>query len=293
MQNIFKKSFDIIKDSPFLTLYFVLYLIAIFLIIPTMLLSKNMLISAIIIVLLMLLTCAFLAGWFNMIKTSVISYKKDKTPEEKLNDAIKLKDGFFSGVASYILPVIIGFIVFIGLLYLHSYVSDIIFGKIDDVLYNLSKYANDPAAFKNYFISLPDATWNVIFKKSLFTYIACSFITLAFLYWASSLYLNCKNSINPIAAAFNAIKLMFCKFYETILIFILLMVVNFILMFLQAFFIENVIISFITMILRIYFAAYIVVLIFALYENKVNENKALAIDCNNGPNSIGQNDTCN
>ncbi len=57
------------------------------------------------------------------------------------------------------------------------------------------------------------------------------------------------------------------KFPQTFLVFILLTLANFVLISLQAIFIENVIISFITMILRIYFAAYMIVLIFDLYES--------------------------
>lgn len=288
--NLFIKSFNIVKDCPFITLYFVLYLIALFLILPVMLSGKNIIFIMIIGVLLMLLTCAFIAGWFGMIKTSVMEYKENKTPEEKLEEAIKLKNNFFSSVAMYILPVIAGIITLTALLYGHSYLSDILFGKIDEVLNNLSRYANDPTAFKNYFISLPDSTWAMIFKKSIFSYVICSLLTLLFLYWAGGLYLNPKCSINPLYAIMEAIKTIFGKFIETLAIFALLIVVNFILMFLQAFFIENVIISFITMILRIYFATYIIVLIFDLYENR---QKQPAVDCINRTDSIGQDGAIN
>jgi len=264
--NIFSKAFNVVKDSPFITLYFVLYLIVLFLIIPVMFAGKNIFLTSILGVLALLLTCAFLAGWFGMIKTAIVTYKKDKTPEEKLEETIKLKNNFFCSVSNYILPVILGFVVFIILLYLHSYISDILFGKIDDVLANISKYANNQEAFKDYLLNLPESTWSTIIKKGMFSYIVCSFLTMVSLFWAASLYLNKKCNINPFSAVFDSIKTMFNKFFETILIFIFLIVLNFFLMSLQAFYIENVIISFITMILRIYFAAYIIVLIFDLYE---------------------------
>lgn len=274
--NIFSKAFNVVKDSPFITLYFVLYLIVLFLIIPIMLAGKNIFLTSILSVLALLLTCAFMAGWFGMIKTAILVYKKDKSPEEKLEEAIKLKNNFFCSVSNYILPVILGFVILVAFLYLHSYLSDVLFGKIDDVLSNIAKYSNNQDAFKNYLLSLPESTWSTIIKKGIFSYIICSFFTMVYIFWAASLYLNKKCAINPFFAAFDCVKTMFNKFFETILIFIFLIVLNFILMSLQAFYIENVVISFVTMILRIYFAAYIIVLIFDLYEEN---QKYLPSDC--------------
>ncbi len=294
--NIFSKAFDVVKDSPFVTLYFVLYLIVLFLIIPVMLAGKNMFLTSILSVLALLLTCAFMAGWFGMIKTAIVLYKKEKSPEEKLEEAIKLRNNFFCSVSNYILPVIFGFVVLVALLYLHSYLSDVLFGRIDNVLGEISKYSNNQEAFKTYLLNIPESTWNIITKKAVFSYLVCSFLTMVFLFFASSLYLNKKCSLNPFFAAVDSVKTMFGKFFETVLIFIFLIVLNFILMTLQAFYINNVVISFITMILRIYFAAYIIVLIFALYENRVYEESqknppALSDNCCDRANCIGQDET--
>ncbi len=313
MLNSLKKSFNIIKENPFITLYFVLYLIVLFLIIPFLIAGRNIFLSMVLGGLMFLLTCAFISGWFNMIKTSTLSFKENKTPEEKLEEALKLKNDFFCGVSEYILPIVAGSILMIILFYLHSYLSDLFFGKIDNIMYDLSKYANDTEALRNYFVSLPESTWVVIFKKSLFSYVVCSFITLFFLYWGASLYLNkdcSKNSIlTPFIAILDAIKVMFKNFFETIAVFIILMVINFILISVQAFFMENVIISFITMILRIYFAAYMIVLIFDLYEKNKIKNIGNKCGCDestvckitskdtdnsdNGSDSIGQDSSCN
>lgn len=264
--GFFSKAFNVVKDSPFVTLYFVLYLIILFLIIPVILAGKNIFLTSILSVLSLLLTCAFMAGWFGMIKTTIVAYKKDKTPEEKFDEAIRLKNNFFCSVSNYILPVILGFVVFIIFLYLHSYVSDILFGRIDNVLSDISRYSNNQEAFKTYLLTLPESVWSTIIKKGIFSYMICSFITFVYLFWAASLYLNKKCTLNPLYAVGDAVKTMFQKFFETILIFIFLIVLNFVLMSLQAYYINNVVISFVTMILRIYFAAYIIVLIFDLYE---------------------------
>ncbi len=274
--DIFSKAFHVVKDSPFITLYFVLYLIILFLIIPVMHAGGNIFLRSILSVLSLLLTCAFMAGWFGMIKTAVITYKKDKTPEEKLEEAVRLKNNFFCSVSNYILPVILGFVVFVALLYLHSYLSDILFGKIDNVLEDISKYSNNQEAFKTYLLTLPESVWSTIIKKVTFSYVICSFITMAYLFFAASLYLNKKCTLNPIYAVGGAAKTMFQRFFETVIIFIFLIVLNFVLMSLQAFYIDNVVISFVTMILRIYFAAYIIVLIFDLYEQN---QKDLPSDC--------------
>ena len=282
--NIFSKAFNVVKDSPFITLYFVLYLIVLFLIIPVMLAGKNIFLTSILSVLSLLLTCAFLAGWFGMIKTAILVYKKDKSPEEKLEEAVKLKNNFFCSVSNYILPVIFGVLILVALLYLHSYLSDILFGKIDDVLSNISKYANDQEAFRTYLLNLPESTWGTIIKKGMFSYLVCSFLTMVFLFFASSLYLNKKCSLNPFFAMFN-------KFFETIIIFIFLIVLNFVLMSLQAFYVSNVVISFITMILRIYFAAYIIVLIFNLYEENQKGLSAPSDYCCDRTDCIRQDET--
>ena len=123
---------------------------------------------------------------------------------------------------------------------------------------------------------MPKETWAVIFKKGIFTYLVCSFLTMLYLFWAASLYLNKQCSQNPFLALVNSIKAMFKKFFESILIFIFLIVLNFVLISVQGYYIENVVISFITMILRIYFAAYIIVLIFDLYEES---QKDMPSDC--------------
>jgi len=297
MSELFKKSFNIIKDVPFITLYFVLYLIILFLIIPFVIAGRNTLIASLISVLVMLLTCAFLSGWFGMIKCATDNYKENKTPDEKIAEMGKLKDSFFCSVAGYILPVIAGFILFIILLYLlNSYLSDVLFGKIDNVIVQSAKYANDPEALKNFFVSLPDSTWNVIFKKSIFSYIITSILTLASLFWAASLYINTKHPANPLYAIVDGVATMFKTFFETFAIFIFFIVVNFFLMFLSTFFIQNVIISFLSMILRIYFAAYIVVLIFNLYEKckkSAPENILPALNRDNGADSIGENGSVN
>jgi len=292
MINSIKKSFNIIKDNPFITLYFVLYLIVLFLIIP-FLAGRNIILGMIIGVLILLLTCAFVSGWFNMIKASTVHYKENKTPEEKLDEAIKLKNDFFCGVSGYILPVIAGTILIIALFYLHSYLSDLIFGKIDSVIYEMSKYTNDTEALRTYFVSLPNSTWALIFKKGIFSYVVCNLITLFFLYWGASLYLNKYCSTNPFFAIVDSIKVMFKKFPQTLIVFIILTAVNFILISLQAIFIENVVISFITMILRIYFAAYMIVLIFDLYESdkaKICERICAAENnSDNRADSLGEN----
>ena len=95
MLNSLKKSFNIVKENPFITLYFVLYLIILFLIIPILIAGRNIFISMILGVLILLLTCAFISGWFNMIKTSTLNFKENKTPEQKLEEAVKLKNDFF------------------------------------------------------------------------------------------------------------------------------------------------------------------------------------------------------
>ncbi len=88
--KLYKKSFNIIKDNPFITLYFVLYLIVLFFN-NSFLAGRNIILGMIIGVLILLLTCAFVSGWFNMIKASTVHYKENKTPEEKLEEALKLK----------------------------------------------------------------------------------------------------------------------------------------------------------------------------------------------------------
>lgn len=299
-KDIFKKAFNIVKDCPFITLYFVLYLIVLFLIIPFMVVGRNLLQTGVLGILMILLTCAFAAGWFNMIRGAFLNYREGKTQEEKIEDAVRLKDHFFSGVSEYILPVIFGGILFLVLLYGHSYLSDMIFGRLDNILGDISKFANDPNGLGNYFATLPNSTWILILKKGVFSYVVLSFITLFFLFWTASLYLNRFHSYNPVRAVWDGILGMFTRFFETLFIFIILMVVNFVLMFMQGVFLENVIMSFIAMILRIYFASYIIVLIFALYycyetenRNKLQKTaketpKESAVNCDNGTDGGGE-----
>lgn len=287
MSEFFKKSYKIVKDTPFITLYFVLYLIVLMLILPVFLTNNNLILNAIIGILVFLLTAAFLSGWFEMIKTSIGFYGKEKkTPEIKVFEMGKLRSSFFSGVATYILPVIFGLALLLAGLFALAYLSDYIFGKVDKVISAISSLANNTEALKDYLMSMPDSTWKVIIKKGLFSYISCNIAAVCFLFWASSLFLNEKKSLNPLVAILDGLKTMFKKFFETIAVLLLIAVVNFLLISIQGLFISNIVISFIVMILRIYFASFVIVLIFDLY-GKNDETEPCSR--NNGTDSIREN----
>lgn len=279
MTDSLKKSFIIIKDNPLITLTFVIYLIILITAARTMFLNNNPVVAIVLGILMMLLTAAFAAGWCGIIKSAVRCYKKEKTVEEKIEDITLLKNNFFSSIPTYFLPILTGMILLIAIIVLFEQISSHLFGRLDSVINQINLLPEKTDASFNYLMSLPYTTQVMIAKKIIFSIFISGFLGFISMLYAASLFLNKQESKNPFKAILYTCYALFKMPFTSIALFIFITLINFALIIIQAVYIENVIISFVTMILRIYFVAYVIVLIFDIYDKKITNYSNNGSDC--------------
>ena len=236
--------------------------------------SSNRLLNLIFaIFLFLLMTGAFISGWFNMIKNAIIY-------QERVDYNSLIKD-FPSGVGEYFLTSL-GAIVLIFTLILASiicsyYIGINTIGNPNVPLENLIKAFQDTATLKNF---VSELTIEQISKLNLWNILILSSVSL--IYFLSMLFFPTiffKNK-NPIKAFFISLKNTFSKkIFKTVGIFLIIYVANFIISLLLAIFSNNMFLHFLTTLLNFYFITIASVGIFYYYyTNFINSDIGQNID---------------
>lgn len=282
MSSLFKKSLNLIMKNPYVILLLVIYLVIVASAFPVLFVKAGILAF----VLLILLTSAFFAGWFGMIKF-ITSYKETGNVEEDMkNQFSAFKNEFFSSVPSYILPLIFYILVFVGITIAILVGADKFIGHDNELLNQVAAMAGNQDVLYNFITTLPDEAKLVIVKRCIFIY-SC-FILYFYLTFYSIPALYFQKTSNPFLGLLNGFIALFKKPFLSIGLFILILISNILLTFIEAIFAYfSSALMFITFVLRIYFAAFIVVLIFSVYEKYFTDN------CDNRADSIGQDESCN
>lgn len=282
MSSLFKKSLNLIMKNPYVILLLVIYLVIVASAFPVLILKAGVLAF----ILLILLTSAFFAGWFGMIKF-VVSYKETGNDEEDMkNQFSAFKNEFFSSIPSYILPLIFYILIFVGITVAILVGADKFIGHDNELLNQVAAMAGNQDVLYNFITTLPDEAKLVIVKRCIFIY-SC-FILYFYLTFYSIPALYFQKTSNPVLGLINGLIALIKKPFLSIGLFILILISNILLTFIEAICAYySSALMFITFVLRIYFAAFIVVLIFSVYE------KYFADNCDNGTDSIGQDESCN
>lgn len=211
------------------------------------------------IVLFGLMTAAFIAGWFNMVKSIVIEPDRD--------DPNTLIKEFTPGVGEYFLPalgMLVNIIVIsLVILMIASFAGMKLIGNPNISMEALNTALQNPEALKGFLASLTKEqlikinAWNLLLLASM-----------AFTYFLELLYLPAmffKNK-NPFIAFFIGLKDLFSrKFFQNLGIFVLIFVVYSIISILSALFMGNVILHFLMTLANFYFVAAAAVGIFDYY----------------------------
>ena len=290
MFEIIKNSLVIIKNNPFLTLGFILYLIVLSFVLPRFEASQSNPVVLMLLFAILLVSAGFLSGWFGMIKSAVEnSYKTYENEEARISDILNSKGSFFESVSGFILPVgamlVLYFILFMLLMTFGAKVATKFIGSIAF----LKDAVNivQPEQMAEYLRNLgPDkitilSGWQLFFSAVIGLF---SFLTV---FWPAAIYYGKSGSKNPILALWYSITAIFRKPLGVIGLNLFIAALSVFLMPIGALFSLNALTAFIYMILTIYTFVFIVVLVFNYYEQSLQPRQA-KIDSSNGPDSIGQ-----
>lgn len=224
-------------------------------------------------VILVLMTAVFLAGWFKMVKKAVL--------EEKFDDPNSLIQDFPEGVGEYFLP-ILGMIFKIAIVFvlvgaLVFYTGLHLVGNPNIDWQAFAKVSNDIAGMKSFLLALPQeqvtklAQWNQLVLMGLM-----------FLYFILFLYppaLMFKNK-NPFIAFFVSLKDLFSKkLFKTVGVFLLILICNSVISVISVVTASNVILGLLSTLAGFYVLTASAVGLFYYYnKNFVNNHLGQNVD---------------
>ena len=213
-----------------------------------------------------LMTGAFSAGWFYMVKLAVIDQNEDS------NSLIK---EFLTGVGEYILPAsgMLAIVLLFSLiiLFITYKLGLLLIGDIGVSLEALSKAMESTETIKTFIAGLSIeelvkiSHWNLLLLGS----VTITYFLLIF--YLPALFFESKNPIKAFGLSFK--RLFSKKFINTVGIYLLIFIANFILSFLSAFLANNTIMHFILTLVNFYFITFVSILIFNFYYENFVQNK--------------------
>lgn len=279
-----KKSAKILIKNPNIMLLLVSYLLIMASILPIVVFSYGRIVFFIFIILLFLFTCAFLAGWFGLVK-SIVECKSSPYFDDDIKKRYEeFKNSFFTSIPTFMPSLIFYILLLMGYMYLLTYLADYFIGKPDEVINGLAALKSDQDAIINFLSTLPKDVIDTIIKRSAFLYLGSIVYLVLMLYSVPALYFSSKP--NPFIGLKNAVLAFIKKPLGSFFLFLGLAICHIALIFFEAISVLNSGLMFVALILRISFITYVVVLIFSVYESN------FTLDCNNGGNGLGENKTC-
>lgn len=217
--------------------------------------------------LLILMTSAFVAGWFSMIKKAI--------SDSKMKDPTSLIKDFPAGVGEYFLSSLGAVFIVLLFSFLMALVSYYIgmkyIGDTGITASVLSKALESTEALKLFVSNLTSEQllklnqWNMLIMGST----ALTAFLLIF-YMPVLFFIN----KNPLVAFAVALKDLFSrKFFKTLGIYFLIFVINFVISILSALFVSNVFIHFFVTLLNFYFITAVGVGLFYYYNKDFIESR--------------------
>lgn len=221
----------------------------------------------------LVMTGAFFAGWFYMVKKAVkLSKQVFVLDTDRAKATFNLLKTIPAGIGKYFLSysgMIILFVIIICIVGAGVFQLGVnLIGKLDLNPEQLKSVLSSAADMKAFLDSLSFEqlirlnNWNLLF---LATTTVMSFL---FMLWAPEIAFNTKN---PFTALVNSVKKIFHRFGRCLKLFVFLTVLNFVLSFINTFSLFNPILYFIMTVVYFYFLVYLVMLIFLYYEREFTE----------------------
>jgi len=298
MIKYFQKAFKITNDNIILTtpLVLFLFLLSIYMGVvqnaPASVTTSILLLATI-----LFMVSAFFAGWFHMVKKAVDLDKKEfSADDEKAKASFGLLKEIPVGVGEYFFTFIGAVILYVGLilvLLFASYQLGLHFiGNVGIDIAHLRMAFTSSEAMKSLVTSMTSDqliklnAWNILFLAVTSVY---SFLTML---WPAQIVTGTKN---PFVALFKSIKALFKKPLSSIVLFLYVSFVNFVVSFINAFATMNPILYFVSMLLYFYFVVYVVVLVFLYYDRELKskeeiftEGDSAESNSDSGTDSVGQ-----
>lgn len=286
MIKTIRSSFQILKDNLIVLQPLIFYLILFGILMqPVYAAGTFNLTTIILLFVLFMLTAAFGAGWFYIIKASVDM--KDEiyaAPEDKGIAQLGLLKKFFTGVGEYFMPMIaalllyfilIGIFVFISLKAGMHYIGPV---HLSPEL--TSSFAGSFKDTYELFASnkVPSDVQNKLFMWNTFLSSISLLFSFLFMYYWAAIFYKTKNIFR---ALFLNFKFLFTHFIDSIIIIIFLSILNMITLMFSLLGSLNIIFSIISFLVIFFYITYSVTLVFTYYDEKTKDN------CDNRLDSIG------
>lgn len=275
--SLIKKSFKQVIENSSITLFLVTYLIAISILAP--LARTNFLVISLGICA-VLLTVAYVSGWFYMINTI------SSTKEEELKNK-NMFSVFFEGVGKNFLSVFIALIFYFLIaslvFFLSGFLANHFFGDINVILKDIMTKATENTNLIDLLSTLPTDKQYTLYGWQFCFIIGSSIFSFLFMMYFPFLF-NSNNNVflRPFTSFYKSIKFIFKNFLLTLGLYFTIYFSYVFLNILRTFTANYVIVSLILFFVYIYFLATIVMIIFNYYEAKNNST--------NGPDCIRENE---
>ena len=276
MASVIKKAFDITRDNIVTAQPLIVFLLIISLTTVGLAQQSNKIAFIIFFISNFLLTTAFLAGWFYMVKKTVLLSKVEyEKPEERTAASFDLLKDFFPCVSAYFVPVTVVFLIYVllsaGIIYLVGVEWG--FGYLTSHNVHLTKIyqaaLQSQQALEKYLYSMTFGqiqAINIWMMAVTFAAAVYSFLTL---FWFPALfYMEKINFLSPFTSFWKNIKFLFKNFLGALGIMCFLSILNFAVFMVNAVFSINIILSVIAFFIMFYFATYYIILIFLYYDTK-------------------------
>ena len=228
--------------------------------------SSNLLGILFALILIILMTGAFCAGWGNMIK-SAVSEKNYDEPYQIIKD-------FIPGVGEYFLSVTasIGILGIINILVLAlTYFAGInLIGDIGITSEALTRALASNEALKAFLISL-DSTQ--LLKLNMWNFLILSVMSVMYfvmMFYPSAVFLESKNPLKALAVSVK--KIFSRKFMKALGFYLLIFVINFAISISSALFAGNNIMSFLMTLINFYFICCVSIGIFYFYKINLTDS---------------------
>ena len=260
---ILKKAFDITNRNLIIPTPQIIYIIlsSLFL---RMTMSTNIKLMAVSIVVFILMTSAFFAGWFAMIKEAVVL----KDEESKTSfDLLKIfPQGIGDKFLTYTIGVVLYSAMFIGVV-IGAYKCAMKFiGNFPIPIEVLNSTMNSPNELRQFVATMPVEDlvkvnqWNFMFLAFILVFM---FITI---FWVPEIEFGGKNIF---VSLFISIKNLFRKFFKTLVLFLFMCFAYMLVSLFSTLSLSNNILYFTSVLLSIYSTVYLIVLLFLYYEEKI------------------------
>ena len=221
-----------------------------------------------------LMTGAFLSGWFAMIKDAVV------TPENETKTSFELLKVFLQGVGSKFITYTIGIVLYSAMLFgvaLGAFKCAVKYiGQFPIPVEVLNSTINSPDTLRQFVASMPVEElmkvnqWNMLFLLFILVFM---FITM---FWIPEIEFGGKNVF---VSFFVSIKNVLVKFFKNLVLFLFMFFIYMFVSLISTFSMTNNVLYFVSVLLSIYSTVYIVVLLFQYYEEQFEGRCDCRSDC--------------